>query len=69
MKAGVQATIDGLGSAASKAKHSNVRDAMNAAKDDYTKLLDGLNSGNVDPNLVDKATSDLDKIDSLCTVG
>jgi hypothetical protein len=70
IKSGFQATVDGLTSAASQAKHDNVRAAMTALRDDYQKLLDAITSGTQpDPSLQDKIDADAKAIDALCTVG
>jgi hypothetical protein len=70
VKSGIQATVDGLTSAASQAKHDNVRSAMTALRDDYQKLIDAINNGTQpDPSLQDKITADANAIDALCTVG
>jgi hypothetical protein len=70
MKAGLQATIDGLNSAAAKAKHDDVRDAMKVLAVDYNQLLQAVNSGVApDAGLSEKLTADANKIDSLCSIG
>jgi hypothetical protein len=69
MKAGLQATIDGLNSAAAKAQHADVRSAMKALADDYAKMLEGVKTGNLDPALSGKIDTDVTKVDSLCTIG
>ncbi len=70
MKAGLQATIDGLNSAAAKANHDNVRDAMKVLAGDYNQLLQAVNSGVApDAGLSEKLTADANKIDSLCSIG
>jgi hypothetical protein len=70
MKAGLQATIDGLNSAAAKAKHDNVRDAMKVLANDYTQVLQAVNSGVApDAGLSEKIAADANKIDSLCSLG
>jgi hypothetical protein len=70
VKAGLQATVDGLTSAASQAKHDNVRAAMTALRDDYQKLIDAITTGTpADASLQDKINTDAAEIDSLCTVG
>jgi hypothetical protein len=69
-KAGLQASIDGLNSAIAKAQHDDVRNAMKAVADDYSQLLQAINTGTApDPGLQDKLTADAEKVDSLCTVG
>jgi hypothetical protein len=67
--ASLQKTIGELKAAAAKANHDEVRDAMNALANDYSKVLDAAKTGNVPPNLMDQITKDGEKIDSLCTVG
>jgi hypothetical protein len=70
VKSGLQATVDGLTSAASQAKHDNVRAAMTALRDDYQKLIDAINKGTQpDAGLQDKINTDANAIDALCTVG
>lgn len=65
----VQATIDGLNAAATKATHGNVRAAMKAMADDYGQIQQALNAGNMPSNLETKIANDGATIDSLCTVG
>jgi hypothetical protein len=70
MKTALQATITGLNSAASQAKHDNVRDAAKALADDYTQLLNAVNTGTPpDSNLTTKLGTDGNKFDSLCSLG
>jgi len=69
MKDGLQATIKGLNDGAAKAHSADVRNAMKALSDDYTKLLAGLDTGNADPGLLSKISQDAEQIDKLCTVG
>jgi hypothetical protein len=70
MKEGFQATIDGLNSAVAKAKHDNVRAALQAVLGDYTELQKNLNSGTApSQDVLNRAQADGDKLDSLCTVG
>jgi hypothetical protein len=69
MKDGLQATIKGLNDGAAKARNADVRNAMKALSDDYTKLLTGLDTGNADPGLLAKISQDAEQIDKLCTVG
>ncbi|GIH20713.1 DUF4190 domain-containing protein [Rugosimonospora africana] len=69
IKEGLQATIDGLNSAAGKAKHDNVRSAVQAVAADYSELLKDVNSGtSPSQELSDKLDTDASKLDSLCTV-
>ncbi len=65
----LQKTIDGLNLAAAKAKHADVRAAMQALAGDYTQLLAGMTTGKIPAGIEDKANADGDKIDSLCTIG
>ncbi len=68
-KQGLQATIDGLNSAAGKAKHDNVRSAVQAVSADYSELLKDVNSGTApSQQLSDRLDADASKLDSLCTV-
>lgn len=70
LKQGLQATITGLDSAVAKAKHSDVRDAMKALRDDYNQMLQAVNTGTApDSNLTNKITSDGNRVDSLCSIG
>ena len=64
----LQTTVDELKAAAAKAKHDDVRAAMNTLADDYTQLLDGMKSGKV-PTDLDKLTAHAETIDSLCSIG
>jgi hypothetical protein len=69
IKEGLQATIDGLNSAAGKAKHDNVRSAVRAVSADYSELLKDVNAGTApSQELSDKLDADASKLDSLCTV-
>jgi hypothetical protein len=65
----IEDTIAGLKDAAAKAKHDNVRDAMNALADDYTQLLQGIDTGNISNDLAARIAADGQTIDSLCTFG
>jgi hypothetical protein len=65
----IQTTIDGLNAAAAKAKHDNVRNAMKALADDYSKMLAGVKAGNIPDGLTEKISDDATTIDSLCTFG
>ena len=67
--ASLQKTIDALNAAAAKAKHDDVRDAMKALANDYTKVLDVAKTGKSSPDLLDQISKDGEKIDSLCTIG
>lgn len=65
---GLKATIAGLNSAADKSSNAEVRDAMRALSDDYSKLLASVQSGvAADSSLNSKLTTDAAKIDSLCS--
>jgi hypothetical protein len=67
---GLQATITGLNSAAGKATHADVRNAMTTLSADYTTLLDSIKTGTVpDDALQAKVETDGKKVDSLCTIG
>jgi hypothetical protein len=69
IKDGLQATITGLTSAQAKAKHDNVRTALKDVAADYTGLLNNLNAGTAPTqDALNKAQTDGDKLDSLCTV-
>jgi len=69
IKEGLQATIDGLNSAVGKAKHDNVRSAVQAVSSDYSELLKDVNAGTApSQELSDKLDADASKLDSLCTV-
>src|SRR3954453_15754210 len=61
--ASLQKTIDELNAAAAKAKHDDVRNAMTALANDYTKVLAAAKTGNVPPTLNDQITKDGEKID------
>ncbi|MFI5891437.1 DUF4190 domain-containing protein [Actinoplanes sp. NPDC051513] len=67
--ASLQTTVDELHAAAAKAKHDEVRTAMNTMADDYTQLLNAIKTGNMPDGLEAKITTDVNKVDSLCTVG
>jgi hypothetical protein len=69
-KEGLRATITGLDSAATKAKHANVRSAMQALSTDYKALLTAIDTGTQpDPGLQQKITDHANTIDQLCTIG
>jgi hypothetical protein len=65
----LQATLDGLNAAAAKAKHANVRAAMQALAADYQAMITAVKTGNMPAGLSDKVTTDAAAIDSLCTIG
>jgi hypothetical protein len=67
--ASLQTTVDELKAAAGKAKHDEVRDAMNTMADDYSQLLNAIKTGDMPDNLESKITTDVNKVDSLCTIG
>jgi hypothetical protein len=67
--ASIQKTVNDLNAAAAKAKHDEVRDAMKTVADDYNQLLTAMKTGNVPAGLQSKLTTDLNKVDSLCTIG
>jgi hypothetical protein len=69
-KTGLQATIDGLKPAIAQAKHDNVRAALQAYSDDASELLNDINAGTTpSADLPTKSDSDIDQINSLCSVG
>jgi len=70
LQEGVQATIDGLGAAESKATHDNVRNAIKALKDDYSQLLAAANAGDLTKinQLQATLTADATAFDKLCPV-
>jgi hypothetical protein len=68
-KAGLQDTIDGLTAAAAKADHANVNAAILTMRDDYTGLLNDVNTGTQpSQSETDKASHDADQLDALCTL-
>ncbi|MDT5036545.1 MAG: peptidyl-prolyl cis-trans isomerase [Micromonosporaceae bacterium] len=70
MKEGLQATVAGLNSAAGKATHADVRNAMTTLSADYATLLGDIDTGTVpDAALQAKVDTDGKKVDSLCTIG
>jgi hypothetical protein len=66
--ASLQKTIDELNAAAAKAKHDDVKAAMQAMANDYKQMLTAVKTGNVPPGLMDQVTKDGQKLDSLCTI-
>ncbi len=69
IKDGLTATIAGLNSAAAKAKHDDVRDAMKALADDYSQMLNAINTATLPSSeLNDKIVKDGEKVDSLCSI-
>jgi hypothetical protein len=70
LKEGLQSTIDGLNSAAAKAKHDNVRNTAKAVSNDYSQLLQALNTGTQpSAGLEEKMQADGNEFDKLCTLG
>jgi hypothetical protein len=70
IKDGLTATIAGLNSAAAKAKHDDVRNAMKALADDYSQMLNAINTATPPSSeLTDKIVKDGEKVDSLCSIG
>jgi len=57
IKEGLKATVDGLSSAAAKASHDNVRNAMTALSDDYSKLLQAVESGTAPASIARRLAS------------
>jgi len=69
IKDGLTATIAGLNSAAAKAKHDDVRNAMKALADDYGQMLNAINTATPPSSeLTDKIVKDGEKVDSLCSI-
>ena len=70
LKSALQATVNGLTEATAKATHSNVRTAMRALGQDYSELLNDVNTV-TPPNeaLHTRMTQDGDTADKLCTFG
>jgi soluble cytochrome b562 len=70
IKEGLQATITGLNSAIAQAQHGNVKQAATALRDDYTELLNDVNTTTQPTSaLQTKLTNDANALDALCTVG
>jgi hypothetical protein len=70
IKDGLTATITGLNSAAAKARHDDVRDAMKALADDYSQMLNAINTATPPSSeLTDKIVKDGGQVDSLCSIG
>jgi hypothetical protein len=65
----LQSLISDLNAAAAKAKHDNVRQALKNVAEDYTQVQTAEKTGQVSPNIEQKATADLNQIDKLCTIG
>ncbi|HLL68209.1 MAG TPA: hypothetical protein VK453_21205 [Micromonosporaceae bacterium] len=69
-KAVIQTTIDELTAASGKSKKAAVRSALDTLVQDYTTLLQAINTGTPpDPGFEAKVTADGEKLDSLCTLG
>ena len=69
IKDGLTATIAGLNNAAAKAKHDDVRNAMKALADDYSQMLNAINTATPPSSeLNDKIVKDGEKVDSLCSI-
>lgn len=69
VKADLQSIIDKLNKAVADSHRSDVKSAMQAMSGDYTALLQGINDGNLDPNLQNKISTDAGQVDHLCTIG
>lgn len=67
--ADLQSIIDKLNKAVADSHRSDVKSAMQAMSGDYTALLQGIGSGNLDPSLQDKISADAQQVDHLCTLG
>jgi hypothetical protein len=67
--ASMQKTVDGLNAAAAKAKHDDVKAALQAVSADYTQLLTAMKTGDMPAGIEAKLTTDGNKLDSLCTIG
>jgi hypothetical protein len=65
----LQTTVDELKAAAAKAKHDDVRAAMNTLAGDYSQLVNAMKSGEMPAGLQDKITADGQAVDSLCSIG
>lgn len=65
----MQKMINNLRVAAEEATHDNVRAAVTALADDYTRLLNATATGSMPNGLTDKLTTDATTIDSLCSIG
>lgn len=69
LKTQLQDVIDKLDTAASHARHDNVRAALTAFRDDYAAVKKGLDGGAAPgATLVAKIKADGDSIDKLCTI-
>lgn len=68
-EATLQTLITDLDAAAGKAKDDEVKATIQALSEDYKQLQQGMQTGNLPDNLVQKVTDDATKFDSLCTVG
>ena len=69
VKTDLQSIIDKLDKAVADSHRSDVKSAMQAMSGDYTALLQGINDGNLDPNLQNKISADAGQVDHLCTIG
>lgn len=69
VKADLQNLIDQLNTAVAASKRSDVKAAMQAMSGDYSTLLQGATSGNLDPNIMSKIATDAQQVDHLCTIG
>jgi hypothetical protein len=70
IKQGLQATVTGLNNAVAKAQHDNVKQAVTALRDDYSELLNDVNTTTQPAaGLQTKLTNDANAVDALCTVG
>jgi hypothetical protein len=70
IKQGLQATVNGLNDAVAKAQHDSVKQAVTAVRDDYSELLNDVNT-TTEPaaGLQTKLTNDANAVDALCTIG
>jgi hypothetical protein len=69
-KQAFQATVDGLNSAAAKAKQDKVRNAIKPLAADYTELLNDVTTGTAPAaGMQDKIDAHAAALDKLCTLG
>lgn len=65
----LQSTITQLDAAIASSHRADVKSAMQTIRGDYADLLQGVNAGNIDPNMRSKMFADGRQVGHLCTLG
>ncbi len=69
MKTDLQDLVTKLDAAIADSHRTDVKAAMQAMRDDYNSLLQGLDTGNIPSGIAGKVTTDAQQVDHLCTIG